>query len=101
MAPSERPEIPGSTTAMDITDLIVSIDEEVYKDIQFLGKFFSWHSTSKSKTSFLKYRPAYTTSIKGNTRAFWRYAIKSVIYLIRKECLDKQKLKKKRHEEMV
>lgn len=74
---------------MDISDITVSLDEEVYKDIQFLGKFFAWHSESKKKTAYLKFRPSYTTPVKGNAQAWWRYAIRATIYLIRKNNADK------------
>jgi len=101
LAPNERPEIPTSTTAMDISDITVSMDQDVYKDIQYLGKFFSWHAVSKQKTAYLKYRPSYTTSVRGNVQAYWRYAIKATIYLIRKERIDRAALKRKRHDEMI
>jgi len=63
----------------------LSVDEEVLKDIQFVLKFFAWHSMSINKTGYLKLRPAYNIPVKGNTRAYWRYAIKATIYLMRKE----------------
>ena len=55
------------------------------KDVQYLSKFFAWHSSSVKKTAYLKYRPAYNIPVKNNARAYWRYAIKATIYMIRKE----------------
>ena len=37
-------EVPRSTTAIDMTALSVTVDEEVYKDLQYLTKLFAWHS---------------------------------------------------------
>ena len=87
--------------AYELSDLIVSVDEEVLKDIQFFSKFIAWHAMSKSKQGYLKHRPAYNIRVKGNARAYWRYAIKATIYLLRKEKRDPIKLNKKRHHEMI
>ena len=65
--------------------MTLSLDEEVLKDIQYLTKFFAWHANSNSKKGYLKLRPAYNIPVKGNAKAYWRYAIKSTIYLLRKE----------------
>jgi len=51
---------------------------------------------SINKTGYLKHRPAYNIPVKGNTKAYWRYAIKATIYLMRKEKQDKNALAKKR-----
>jgi hypothetical protein len=31
--PAEQPDIPVNTQVIDITDIIISVDEEVYKDM--------------------------------------------------------------------
>ena len=79
----------------------MSSDGEVLKDVQFLSKFFAWHASSMNKTSYLKYRPAYNVPVKKNAKAYWRYAIKATIYMIRKERQDKNKLQNKRKNEMI
>jgi hypothetical protein len=84
LAPHLRPEIPEATTVWESSEITVTIDEEVYKDLQYLTKFFAWHANSVNKISYLKYRPAYNCSVIGNTQAYWRYAIKATIYLLRK-----------------
>ena len=33
LAPNQRPEIPNSTTSIEITAITVSLDEEVLKDV--------------------------------------------------------------------
>ena len=101
LAPSQRPEIPISTNAIEISAITLSVDEEVLKDIQFLSKFFAWHASSVNKTGYLKYRPAYNVPVKNNARAYWRYAIKATIYMLRKENQDKAKLQSKRKNEMI
>jgi hypothetical protein len=85
LAPKQRPEIPVNTTAIEISDITLSIDEEVIKDIQSLTKFFAWQSTNTSKISYMKYRPAYNIPVKGNGLLYFRYAVKATIYLLRKE----------------
>lgn len=100
LAPKLRPEIPHSTTCIEISDITLSIDEEVYKDIQYLTKFLAWHSSSVHKTSYLKFRPAYNTPVKGNAKAYWKYAINATLYLIRKQGRGEKKLKAKRQAEM-
>jgi hypothetical protein len=70
-----RPEMPESTTVWESSEIVVSIDEEIYKDFQYLTKFFAWHGQSVQKMGYLKYRPAYNCPVIGNTRAYWRYAI--------------------------
>jgi len=42
LAPAMRPEIPKSTTVWESSEIVVSIDEEIYKDFQYLTKFFAW-----------------------------------------------------------
>ena len=81
--------------------MTLSLDEEVLKDIQYLSKFFAWHAMSNSKKGYMKLRPAYNIPVKGNARAYWRYAIKSTIYLLRKEKQDKVLLQKKRQQETL
>lgn len=80
----------------------MTIDEEVYKDVQYLTKFLAWHANSVNKISYLKYRPAYNCSVIGNTQAYWRYAIKATIYLMRKQRQSQSKSHSlKRQNEMV
>jgi len=68
---------------------MITLDEEIYKDIQYLMKFWSWHGSAVKKDMFhFKYRPAFNVDVKKNARAYWKYAIKSTIYYIRK---NKQK----------
>lgn len=47
--------------------------------------FAAWHASSIKKTSYLKYRPAYNIPVQGNARAYWRYAIKATVHMIRKQ----------------
>lgn len=56
---------------------------------------------STSKNGYLKLRPAYNIPVKGNARAYWRYAIKATIYLLRKDRRDPQALQRKRQQEMI
>ena len=79
-----------------MSDVTMSLDEEVLKDIQLLSKFCAWHAMSTSKNGYLKLRPAYNIPVSGNARAYWRYAIKATIYLLRKERRDPNQLSKKR-----
>ena len=51
---------------------------------------------STHKNGYRKLRPAYNIPVRGNTRAYWRYAIKATIYLLRKDRQDKGRLAKKR-----
>jgi hypothetical protein len=46
LAPSMRPEMPESTTVWESSEITVTIDEEVYKDVHYLTKFFAWHANS-------------------------------------------------------
>ena len=101
LAPQLQAGIPVSTTAFELSDVTLSLDEEVLKDIQFLSKFFAWHANSINKTSYQKLRPAYNIPVKGNARAYWRYAIKATIYLLRKQKQDPVALTKKRQQEMI
>ena len=73
------------------------------KDIQLVSKFFAWHAMSITKNGYLKHRPAYNIPVKGNERAYWRYAIKATLYLLRKQRQeqDPSRLQKKRKQEMV
>ena len=60
----------------------------MYKDAVYLNKFFKWHAESKVKvagTSYLKFRPPYHLPVKKNAQAYWRFAIKATIYLLKKE----------------
>ena len=80
-----QPYIPHSTDNYEISQLLITIDEEIYKDIQYLMKFWSWHSTAvKKQIGHLQFRPAFNEPVKGNQRKFWKYAIKSTIYYLRK-----------------
>ena len=64
---------------------MITIDEEIYKDIQYLLKFWSWHSSAvKKQIGHLKYRPAFNQPVKGNCQKFWKYAIKSTLYYLKK-----------------
>ena len=56
---------------------------------------------SINKLGYLKHRPAYNIPVKGNARAYWTYAIKATIYLLRKQKQDPARLQKKRKQEMV
>ena len=89
LSPTTITEIPRSTTALDISGLNITIDEEVYKDLQYLSKFFSWHSKVTEYKKHFKFRPPYNLSVKGNTRAYWLYAINSTIYHLRKAKKEK------------
>lgn len=81
LAPASRTEIPQNTTVWDSTELTLTLDEEVYKDLQYLTKFFAWHANSVTKkTGYLKFRPAYNCPVIGNVSAYWKYAIKATIY---------------------
>jgi hypothetical protein len=81
LAPKDRPEIPIATTVMENSEINVTVDEEIYKDSQYLTKFFAWHSSSVSKKkSYLKFRPAYNCQVIGNAREYWKYAINTVVY---------------------
>jgi hypothetical protein len=80
-----QPNIPLSTINIDISQVLVTLDEEIYKDIQFLMKFWSWHSTAvKNEMYHLKFRPAYNEKVTANCRKFWQYAIKSTVYYLKK-----------------
>ena len=46
----------------------------------------------------MKYRPAYNIPVQGNARAYWRYAIKATIYMIRKSKPVTQKRQKEKIE---
>ena len=37
-------DLPKNTTALDLSPVYLTFDEEIYKDIQYLLKHFSWHS---------------------------------------------------------
>jgi uncharacterized protein YifN (PemK superfamily) len=80
-----QPYIPLSTDNYEISQLLITLDEEIYKDIQFLMKLWSWHSSAvKKQIGHLKFRPAYNAPVKDNCLKFWKYAIKSTIYYLRK-----------------
>ena len=62
------------------------MDDQILLGFQHLGKLFSWHSLSLKKDySHFKFRPGYNLSIREHPRLFWRYAITSTIYYIRKQ----------------
>ncbi len=93
--------MPISTTVWDSSEISVTIDEEVYKDLQYLTKFFAWHANSVSKT-WLKFRPAYNCPVFGNCQAYWKYAIKATIYKLRKDrAKASRQLLIKRQSEMI
>ena len=101
LAPADSPKIPISTTVWENQDINITIDEEVYKDFQYLSKLFAWHNNSIKK-KFLKFRPPYNLQVIGNARAYWRYAINAVIYQRRKQLQKGSKqLQIKRHQEMI
>ena len=58
---------------------------------------------SINRQGFLKMRPAFNVQVKGNAKAFWRYAIKATVYLLRKQrqAADPTRLQKKRKSEML
>lgn len=84
LAPQSQLHIPVSTTSIEVSDVTLSLDEEVLKDIQLVSKFFAWHAMSINKQGYMKYRPAYNVPVKGNAQTYWRYAIKATVYLLRK-----------------
>ena len=88
LAPEEG-DVPRSTTAIDLSGLSVTIDEEIYKDLQYLTKFFSWHSKVIEHKKHFKFRPAFNVPVAGNPMLCWDYAIKSTIYNLRKEKREK------------
>lgn len=81
-----QPSVPLTTLNLDISQLLFTVDEEVYKDAQYLSKLWSWHSSAVHKDlSHFKFRPAYTVPVRGNARWYWRYAIKSTIFYLRRQ----------------
>lgn len=53
--------------------------------MQYLAKYFSWYQTAvKKELSHYKFRPEYNQPVKGNARMYWKYAIKSTLYYLRK-----------------
>lgn len=100
LSPSTIIDIPRSTTALEISSLIVNVDDEMYKDVQYLSKFFSWHSKAVKNNKNFKFRPPYNVPVCGNAAKYWTYAIKSVIYSIRKQKKEAQ-FKQKRQLEML
>ena len=95
--------LPLSTQNYEISQLLVTLDEEIYKDMQYLMKFWSWHSTAVKKEMYhFKFRPAYNESVKGNARKYWQYAIKSTIYYLKRAKAKKSgQLRNKRQRQMV
>ena len=90
--------MPLTTTEISISRLLVNVDEEVLKDLQYLMKLWSWHAAAIAKDfNYFRYRPSYETPVTGNVRAYWQYAIRSTIYLNRRKHLSNiGKLVKKR-----
>jgi hypothetical protein len=81
-----QPNVPLKTMNFEISQFLVTIDEEIYKDLQYLSKFFSWHITAMSKEmTHFKFRPAFNEPIIGNAKKYWKYAIKSTIYYLKKQ----------------
>lgn len=102
MAPHLRPELPESTTVWESSEITLTLDEEIYKDVQYLSKFFAWHANSVQKTGYLKFRPPYNQTVLGNAAAYWRYAIKATLYMLKKERQKSSKsLQLKRQNEMI
>ena len=86
--------------AVDISSIQLQIEEELYKDVQYLSQFFSWHNKASKENRHFKFRPPYNVSVHGNSHQYWQYAINSIVYYKRKEKKEKQ-LKHKRHREML
>ena len=96
LSPQTIIEIPKLTTALEFSPLNITLDEEMYKDVQYLLKFFSWHKKAVDQNPHFKYRPPYNVPIKGNAGRYWVYAIRSTIYLLRKSKKG-EVIKRKRH----
>jgi hypothetical protein len=73
-------EIPKVARALDVTDICITIDEEVYKDVQYLMKFFSWHKNAVIHTPHFRYRPRYNLPVKKNGIAYFQYAVNAICY---------------------
>jgi len=82
---------------------LVTLDEEIYKDIQHLMKFWSWHSTAiKKELSHVKFRPAFNETVKANPKKYWQYAIRSTIYYLKKAKMRQTgELKSKRQRQTI
>lgn len=81
-----QPNVPLQTMNIDMSSFLVTLDEEIYKDIQYLTKFFSWHTTAMSKDmTHFKFRPAFNEPIRGNAAKYWKYAIRATIFYLRKQ----------------
>ena len=79
-----------------MSQLLITLDDEIMKDIQYMSQYLSWHATAISQDlSHLKFRPNYNESVKSNPRKYWQYAIKSTLYYLKKE-KQADGLKKKR-----
>jgi len=64
---------------------LVTFDEEIYKDLQHLMKFFAWHNAAvKKDLTHYKFRPAFNLPVKGNGRQYWQYAIKSTVKILKR-----------------
>ena len=100
LSPSSVIEVPRSTISFDVSSLLLTVDEEMYKDIQYMMKFFSWHQKAFKENKHFKFRPAYNVPALGNAQAYWRYAITSTMYLIKKGKREKT-LKQKRQQEIL
>eukprot|EP00347_Sterkiella_histriomuscorum_P015009 403358661 len=96
LSPQTILEVPKSTTAIEISGLQLQLDEEVYKDVQYLLKFFSWHQRGGTENKHFKFRPSYNIQVRGNAMLYWKYAISSTVYYIRKTKREKL-IKAKRH----
>ena len=90
--------MPLVTTELSISRLLLSVDEEVLKDAQYLLKLWSWHKTAiERELGYFRFRPSYEAPVRGNARAYWQYAIHSIIHQNRKRAFASiGKLVKKR-----
>lgn len=86
MNQSAQPHLPLTTLNIDVSQLLFTVDEEVYKDAQYLSKLWSWHSSAVHKDmSHFRFRPAYNVPVRGNAARYWHYAIKSTVFYLRRQ----------------
>jgi hypothetical protein len=62
-------------------------------------KLFSWHKKAVNQNSHFKFRPPYNMPVSGNGKIYFKYAIESTIYLLKKAKKEKNH-KMKRHQEV-
>ena len=83
---ASQSHIPMTTMNFDIDQFLFTVDEEFYKDVQYLTKFWSWHAAANQKDMLhYKFRPAYNVPIRGHAKKYWKYAIKSTIFYMRSQ----------------